>query len=204
MLFGSEYKTISNFPEATITEQGSRFLAYAFCVSNEKELKDNIEKIKLKFPDATHHCFACILHPDKSFIKINDDGEPSNTAGRPILIQINKLDITNILLVVVRYYGGKKLGIPGLISAYGNAASKCLENAEVIVKKLYDYYKLFSIPEKDFEIYNIVKKHKAKIIKIATNNKTEIEIAIDRESTDKFLKECHFLPNFEVKYIKTE
>lgn len=204
MLFGSEYKTISNFPEASITEHGSRFIAFSFNVSNEKEMKKHLENLKLKYPDATHHCFACVMHPDKSFIKINDDGEPSNTAGRPILIQINKRDFTNILLVVVRYFGGKKLGIPGLISAYGNAALKCLENAETVVKSLHDFYKLTAQTERDFEIYNIVKKFKAKIIETTSNSNTEVQIAIERDMTDKFLKECNLLPNFEVKYIKTE
>ncbi|MCC6722711.1 MAG: YigZ family protein [Bacteroidia bacterium] len=204
MLFSDEYKTISNEAESNIVEQSSRFLAFAYNVSNETQVKQYLIKLKSKFPDATHHCYAYILNPDKSYIKINDDGEPSGTAGRPILIQINKSNLTNILLVVVRYFGGKKLGIPGLISAYSNAAMLCLSNATIINKKLMDYYHIKIPSEKNFEMYNLVKKYNAKIVDSSLGEKAEFTISISKTLSNKFIEECNINYKFEVKYLKTE
>ena len=117
MLFSDEYKEPSAPAEATLRERGSRFLAFAYPVQDEATLKSLLQSVKLQFPDATHHCYAVVMHPDKSYQRSNDDGEPSNTAGRPILRMILSKDLTNVLVVVVRYFGGTQLGIPGLIKA---------------------------------------------------------------------------------------
>lgn len=204
MLFDDVYKTISNFPESNITENGSRFIAFAFNTANEKEMKKHIENLKLKYPDATHHCYACVLHPDKSFVKITDDGEPSGTAGRPLLIQLNKRNLTNILIVVVRYFGGKKLGIPGLIDAYSKAASICLDNAIIIDKKIMEYYRITAPASKHFEIYNIAKKYKATIVEIINDENLNSIIAIDKTVSEKLINECNLMTNFVIKYLKTE
>ena len=126
MLFDRDYKSIANSSEVVYTDKGSRFLAFAYPVKDEQQIKIHLSNLKSEYPDATHHCYVWILNADKSAQRINDDGEPANTAARPILKQINALNLTNILLVVVRYFGGKKLGIPGLIEAYGLAAKQSL------------------------------------------------------------------------------
>jgi len=128
------YKTIAKPSEGLYKDKGSRFLAFAFPVSQEQEIKDIITQLKKEHHSARHHCFAWRIGSNADFFRINDDGEPSGTAGRPILGQIQSKGVTNILVVVVRYFGGTLLGVSGLINAYKQAAQSVLENAEIIEK----------------------------------------------------------------------
>jgi len=128
------FKTISAPAEAIFKEKRSKFLAFAFPVENETEIKEKIAFLKKKYHDARHHCYAYILGADKSSYRMNDDGEPSGTAGRPIHGQLLSKDVTNVLVVVVRYFGGIKLGTGGLRVAYKMATKEVLENATIIVK----------------------------------------------------------------------
>ena len=115
-------------------DKGSKFLAYAYPVESENEIREYIQILKKEHYSARHHCFAWRLGVAKDRFRTNDDGEPSSTAGRPILGQIQRLDLTNILIVVVRYFGGTLLGVSGLIKAYGDAAADALQNARVVTK----------------------------------------------------------------------
>ena len=126
------YKTIASTSEGIYKEKGSKFLAFAIPVVSEAEIKEHIDKIKKEYYDARHHCYAYILGADKATYRINDDGEPSGTAGRPIHGQLLSKDLTNTLVVVVRYFGGIKLGVSGLITAYKAATKDALDNAVVI------------------------------------------------------------------------
>lgn len=128
------YKTILSSSEGVYKEKGSRFIAFAYPVSSEEQIRDIISGLKEKYYDARHHCYAWRLGADKKQFRANDDGEPSSTAGKPILGQILSNDLTNILIVVVRYFGGIKLGVSGLINAYREAATDALANASVIEK----------------------------------------------------------------------
>ena len=128
------FKTIAAPVEGLYKEKGSRFIALAFPVENEEEVKEIVTGIKEKYYDARHHCYAWCLGVEKSNFRANDDGEPSSTAGKPILGQIQSHDLTNILIVVVRYFGGIKLGVSGLIHAYREATADALQNATVIEK----------------------------------------------------------------------
>ena len=119
------YKTIKSSSEGIYKEKGSRFLAFAFPVVNQEEIKPIIERIRKEYHDARHHCYAYMIGRDRLIWRINDDGEPSGTAGRPILGQINSFGLTNILIVVSRYFGGTLLGVSGLINAYKTAAAEC-------------------------------------------------------------------------------
>jgi uncharacterized YigZ family protein len=120
--------------EGEYKEKGSKFLAYAYFVSDEIEIKEKLDLLKKEHFKATHHCYAYRLGIDGKNYRANDDGEPSGTAGRPILGQIDSFGLTNVLIVVVRYYGGTKLGTSGLINAYREAARAALSNAEKIEK----------------------------------------------------------------------
>ena len=111
------YKTIQNISEGIYKEKGSKFITYAFPVTCEEEIKEEIDKLKKEYYDARHHCYAYMLGADKKIFRANDDGEPSSTAGKPILGQILSAELTNILIVVIRYFGGTKLGVSGLIHA---------------------------------------------------------------------------------------
>ena len=128
------YKTIAVPAEGLYKEKGSKFISFAYPVQTEEQIKCIVAELKDKFYDARHHCYAWMLGAGKKDFRANDDGEPSSTAGRPILGQIQSNDLTNILIVVVRYFGGTKLGVSGLIHAYREAAADALNHAEIIEK----------------------------------------------------------------------
>jgi uncharacterized YigZ family protein len=140
------FQTIEKPVEGMYKEKGSRFLAFAYPVGNEEEIKEKILHLKKTYYDARHHCYAWMLGPEQKHFRANDDGEPNHSAGDPILGQIRSKQLTNILVVVVRYFGGTKLGVGGLISAYKIAAEDALNKAIIMEKDVvipfslqYDY-----------------------------------------------------------------
>jgi len=139
-MFDDTYLTIEEKTQGLYKEKGSRFISFAFPVTKEDEVKDIIKDIKKEYFDARHHCYAYILGHDKAAYRMNDDGEPSSTAGKPIYGQLLSKDLTNILVVVVRYFGGTKLGVSGLIQAYKQAAIDALNNAKIIEKTVDEIY----------------------------------------------------------------
>ena len=130
-MFDDSYKTIAKPAEGSYSEKRSKFLAYAFPVQNEEEVKQRLAEIQKKHWDARHHCYAYILGPHKDAYRLNDNGEPSGTAGRPIYGQLLSKDLTNTLVIVVRYFGGIKLGVSGLQNAYKVAAREALDAAVI-------------------------------------------------------------------------
>lgn len=126
------YLTIESDAEAIFKEKSSKFLCYAFHVESEEEITAHLEILRKRYYDATHHCYAWRLGPFGERFRANDDGEPSSTAGKPILGQLLSREITNCLIVVVRYFGGTKLGVPGLIAAYKESAAAVLDEAKVV------------------------------------------------------------------------
>jgi uncharacterized YigZ family protein len=136
------YKTISSTSQGIYKEKGSRFIALAYPVSDQKEIKPIIDTLRKEHHEARHHCFAYMLGKERAIWRVNDDGEPSGTAGRPILGQINSAELTNILIVVIRYFGGTLLGVSGLINAYKSAAAMAIENAEIIELTLQEFYEI--------------------------------------------------------------
>lgn len=126
------FLTIAATSESSIREKGSKFFGYAYPVRTENEVKDQLAALRKTYFDATHHCYAYILGKDKSIFRANDDGEPSNSAGTPILGQIRSRNLTNVLVVVVRYFGGTKLGVGGLVQAYKESAAQALDAAQVV------------------------------------------------------------------------
>lgn len=132
----SIYKTIAEKAEGLYKDKGSRFLAFGFPVSDESEIKSILTSLRKKYHDARHHCYAYRIGTDPFHYRVNDDGEPSGTAGKPIYGQIISHELTNILIVVVRYFGGTLLGTSGLVTAYRNAAASMLEAATLIEKSV--------------------------------------------------------------------
>lgn len=128
------FRTIAETAEGTYSEKRSKFLAFAIPVESVEEVKVKVAEYQKRFYDARHACYAYMIGPERDEFRANDNGEPSGTAGKPILGQINSYGLTNILIVVVRYFGGIKLGTSGLIAAYRQAAIEALENATVIEK----------------------------------------------------------------------
>jgi len=136
------YLTVKAFSEGLYKEKGSRFISMAWPVTNQEEIKSILEKARKEHHSARHHCYAGMLGQNRENFRVNDDGEPSGSAGKPILGQINAFQVTNVLIVVIRYFGGKLLGISGLINAYRSAAESALKNGEITEHFIQDYFEL--------------------------------------------------------------
>lgn len=183
-----EYFTIKdNISEGFYSEKRSKFLAFAFHVTTEEEIKEIVSEYRKKYYDARHVCWAYMLGAQRTEFRANDDSEPSSTAGKPILGQINKNELTDILIIVVRYYGGVNLGTSGLIVAYRTAAAEAIANAEVI--KLYDE----EVVTYDFpyvmmnDVMKIIKDMSPRIVNQTYDNTCEIQLSI-RKSQAPLLK----------------
>ncbi|NCE72418.1 YigZ family protein [Odoribacter sp. Z80] len=158
------YKTIEFPAEGQYKEKGSRFIALAYPVRQEEEIRTIVAAIKEKYYDARHHCYAWRLGADKKLFRANDDGEPSSTAGKPILGQIQSHDLTDILIVVVRYFGGIKLGVSGLINAYREATADALQNAVMVEKTVNEVLRVrFNYPVMN-DVMRIVKETNPEIL----------------------------------------
>ncbi len=157
MLFYNSYKTISTQVQSEFKDKGSRFIAFAYPVTNEIEAKEKINQLKKEHPSANHHCWALVLGNDREFQKSSDDREPNNTAGKPILRAIVGKELSFVLVVVVRYFGGKLLGVPGLIHAYGTAALEAISVANIIEKEITEKYLVPCRYEQHPDLYRILK-----------------------------------------------
>jgi uncharacterized YigZ family protein len=176
--------------------KGSKFFAYAWPVKTEAEIKIHLNVIKEKYPDATHHCFAWILGHDKQNFRANDDGEPSNTAGKPILRQIQKLDLCNTLVVVVRYFGGTMLGVPGLIEAYGNAAAECLSLTKIKEFPILEKYTVSCPFGMENEVFKSCKQFQASLSVLAEESCFSAEIKIPLHKAGEFKN--HLALNYQI------
>ena len=136
------YKTINASSRGIFKDRGSRFIAIAVPVKSQDEVKSKLDEYRKEYHDARHHCYAYILGSERSIWRANDDGEPSGTAGKPIIGQINSFGLTDILIVVIRYFGGTLLGTSGLINAYKAAAYEAINNSEIIELTVNDYFKI--------------------------------------------------------------
>ncbi|MBE0674046.1 MAG: YigZ family protein [Bacteroidales bacterium] len=134
MADNDQYRTINEASRGLFRDRGSKFIALAYPVTDPEQVKDIVDSLKKEYHDARHHCYAYMLGPERDVWRINDDGEPSGTAGKPILGQINSAELTDILIVVVRYFGGTLLGVSGLINAYRSAAADAISNSTVITR----------------------------------------------------------------------
>ncbi len=201
--FVDEYLTISKPSEGLFKDRGSKFLAFAYPVSSEEEIKEIQEKLRSDYHDARHHCFAYMLGPEKLVYRINDDGEPSSTAGKPILGQIRSFDLTNILIVVIRYFGGTKLGVGGLINAYKTAAEEALKSAKIIKKTLHDIYELkFEYPEMN-EVMRIMKEEQIEHIDQNFELSCSITLSLRKADVDKILSKFDRVDNLKIEYVET-
>lgn len=163
MLFDDTYKTIQELSEGVYRDKGSKFIAYLYPLISENDIKDIITALKAEHPKARHHCWAFRLSPDRTVFRLNDDGEPSGTAGRPILNTLLSNELTNVLAVVVRYFGGTLLGVPGLINAYKSATVEAVKNAKIIEKTVNSVFRIEFGHSQMNEVMKIVKEEDLKI-----------------------------------------
>ena len=204
MLFEDTYKTIKSRSEGIYKDKVSKFIAIALPVGSEAEVKSKLDDIRGEYHDARHHCFAYVLGPDKSASRFNDDGEPSGTAGRPIMGQINSNDLTNILVVVVRYFGGTKLGVRGLINAYKSSASEAIVASSIIEKTIDEIYLVnFDYPAMN-HVMQIVKDPGVNILKQDFDLHCALEYQVRKSKADLLLSKLAAIKGVEVKHIRNE
>lgn len=179
------YKTLANPGEETLfKEKNSKFFGYAFPVSSEDEVKFYLEEIRKQHNSARHWCYAFQLGTDKIYFRANDDGEPSNSAGMPIYGQIQSFEVTNVLVIVVRYFGGVKLGVGGLISAYRTGAQMALEASEIIEKTI-DVHYLLSFDYKNMnKVMRVIKEKNLDIVSQKMEMSCEIEIKTRKKNAE--------------------
>ena len=160
-----EYKTITKRSEGLFKEKGSKFISLAFPVKNEEQIKKTLEAVRKEYHDARHHCYAYKLGHEGDVYRVNDDGEPSGTAGKPIYGQILSRELTDVLIIVIRYFGGTKLGVSGLITAYKTAAKDALDKSSIISRTVDDCFELnFEYPLMN-EVMRMLKEYNLKPIK---------------------------------------
>ncbi len=201
MLFSDEYKTIAESSQGYFRDKGSKFLSFAFPASSEQEVKQHLDALRKKYYDATHHCYAYVLGFDKSAYRVNDDGEPSGTAGRPIYGQIQSNDLTNTLIVVVRYYGGTNLGVPGLIHAYKTATGDAINNAVVLTKIVKEMYEIEYPYEEMNDVMKIIKDETLEVINNEFGMKCVIRLAIRHSEVARVTGKLCKVNQLIIKYL---
>ena len=189
-----EYKTISQkIGEGFYSERRSKFLAFAHHVTSEDEIKSILQAYKKKYYDARHCCYAYMLGAERVNFRTNDDGEPSSTAGKPILGQINSFELTDILIVVIRYFGGTKLGTSGLIVAYRSAAAAAIEASQIEVKLVEETITYtFAYPMMN-QVMRIVKELQPRIVSQTFDNTCSITLAIRQSEAERLKNALHKL-----------
>ena len=201
MLFDETYKEIKNKTSGIYRERGSKFISYAFRIYSENEAKLKLNEIKKSEPSANHYCYAYVLHPDKSNYRMNDDGEPQSTAGKQIFKQIQKFQLTNILIVVIRYFGGTKLGIPGLIRSYSTATLLALEDAKIIIKNIEEKYQVnFKYTEMN-EVMKIMKEYGLKILKKEFTSNCKLIFLVPKNKSNIILKKIKENHKLTITYL---
>ena len=180
-----EFKTISNVGEGTYSEKRSKFLAFSHHVETEEQVKDIVAQYRKKYYDARHVCYAYMLGAERQVFRANDDGEPSSTAGKPILGQINSIELTDILIVVVRYYGGVNLGTGGLIVAYKTAAAEAIAASEIEIRQVEELV-TYNFPYVMMnDVMRVVKEMKPRIVNQVYDNTCEITLSIRKSEAEQ-------------------
>jgi uncharacterized YigZ family protein len=195
------YKTVAGVAEAVFKDKGSKFLAYSYHVESEEETKELVDALRKKYYDATHHCYAYRLGAAGDRFRANDDGEPSGTAGRPILGQMLSAEITNALIVVVRYFGGTKLGVPGLINAYKESARAVIAESRVETRTVDALFEVVFDYEAMDGVMKIVKDLSPRVVDRQMDNVCTMLFAVRRSMEDTMrdrLDKCEGV-RYEVK-----
>lgn len=195
------YKTVNKISEGLYKEKGSKFISYAIPVSSEENIKSHINKLKIEHHNARHHCFAYRLGADKKIYRFNDDNEPSNTAGKPIYGQIESYDLTDILIVVIRYFGGTLLGKGGLINAYRTSAKDAIKNAGIIEKTVHDTYSISCNYENIDTIQRFLNKNNIQVVNSVFDLTCALEVEIAQSQTERVVKQLKSIKNVKLKLL---
>ncbi len=192
------YNTIEKPSFAEYKDRGSRFLAFAYPVLQIDEFKKILQDLKKEHPKAVHHCFAYRMGFDKNTFRVSDDGEPAGTAGKPILGQIDSKELTNTLVVVVRYFGGTLLGVPGLINAYKSASALALQLTPVVQKSILKYYRLQFDYMQMNQVMMIIKQYGCEVEKQQVQLFCEMQIGMPKARLAEIIYKLKELQGVEV------
>ena len=197
------YYMLATRGEGLYKEKGSKFIAETFTVMSEDEAKEAVASVKKNYFDARHHCFAYMIGPDKKTFRASDDGEPSGTAGKPILNQILSKDVTNVCVVVTRYFGGIKLGTSGLINAYKTASREALDNAQIVEKTINEIYSLeFEYPLMN-DVMRIMKEENLDTLNPRFEMDCYMEFSTRKNAASKIAEKFSNLYGVKITHINT-
>jgi uncharacterized YigZ family protein len=200
MLFSDTYLTIEKPAETIFKDKGSKFLAFAYPVENDQQIKEILNLLKKEHHTANHHCYAYRLGADKMNFRANDDGEPNNTAGKPILGQIQSNDLTNVLIVVVRYFGGTLLGVSGLINAYKNSAADVIKASTIIEKQILFNYTIQFYFEHLNDVMKLLKQLDCKITSQQFDNNCEMSFSIRKANSEQCEEKLKKIEGLKLDY----
>ena len=202
MMQDDEYKTIAGESFGLYREKKSKFIAMAFPVGSKEEIKNKLIALRKEYHDARHHCYAYQLGHETPLSRVNDDGEPSGTTGRPIHGQILSKELTNILVVVVRYFGGTKLGVSGLINAYKTAARDALDKAKIVKRTINDYFEItFDYPQMNY-IKRIIKENNIEQIDQKFEAVCKFTISVRRKISNDIIQRLDKINSVIIKPVE--
>lgn len=198
----ASYKTIIKSSEGLFKDKGSKFIAVAFHAETVEECNLVLQQVKKQYHDARHHCFAYRVNPEDEKFRSNDDGEPSGSAGKPILNQLYSFELINVMVIVVRYFGGTKLGVSGLINAYKTSTRDALGNSKLVIRYLTKEYELiFEYPLMN-DIMRVIKEEDLKILKQDYTNSCVIKISVKKNNVDRVLSRFEKIRSLDIKPLR--
>ena len=198
-----QYKTIAAPSEGYYKEKGSKFTGFAIPVYSDKEFKEHLTRIKKENPDSGHYCYGFRIGADNKLYRYSDDGEPSSTAGKPIFGQIQSYELTNIMIVVTRYFGGTKLGVGGLITAYRAAAKEAIENAKIINRTVDSFYQIQFGYEIMSDVMNFIKRNELDVTSQVLEEKGTIDFRIRQSESDNIIEQFEKIEGLKIEFLKT-
>ena len=200
MLFDDTYLTIEAKSEGIFRDRGSKFQGFAYPILSDQDIKNIVAELKKEHPKANHYCWAVRWSTDRSVFKLNDDGEPSGTAGRPILNTLLSKNITNVAIVVVRYFGGTLLGVPGLINAYKSATELALAETRIIEKTVNDVYTIAFDYLQMNEVMRIIKDNNLHLLQQQFDNSCSVKVSIRKMQVEQVISKLQKLTSVKIIY----
>lgn len=204
MQISDTYKTIINQSEGLYKDKGSKFIALAFPVRGEEEISEHLATVKKTYHDARHHCYAWVLGFNGERHKVNDDGEPSGTAGKPIYGQIRSFGLNNMLIVVVRYFGGTKLGVRGLINAYKGAAYDAIQNNKIVTKTIQNHYRIFFNYMVMNDVMQVLKEYDLPQYAHDFDMDCKLSFSVRQKFADEVEQKLDNIPNVKLEFLATK
>ncbi len=202
-MFNDSYLTVKQSAQGQYKDKGSKFIGYIFPIQSAEDVKEILTKLKTEHPKARHFCWALRLSTDRSVYRVNDDGEPSGTAGKPILNTLLSTNLTQVCVAVVRYFGGTLLGVPGLIHAYKEASLEAIKEAEIIEKTIHDSYQILLPYVQLNELMKILKDEKITIIAQELDTQCKLVIEIRQNLVLKIITQLENINNLRLIYLST-